>query len=241
MASQTLEKLAVPSIPELHAVIPADRSNQSAVRRELNLVDLVLVSQKSSNGLGTVVRGIPQVHGEIVTGGHDALSNLAIDLGRPLETLLGLLPLALFRGRNVLGVVEVRCPERMVARQTDVVDPVSVGCQAMYQGALDGVENPDDLVVRASVNEVSSTPSYACDRALVPAEDVLSAACVNNPDSAGTVLARTGKSGSAISPQVVRLPRRHQHPLGVALERLTNRFAGLRIPYPHCAIHATGR
>ena len=242
MTPQALEELAISGIPELDAVIPTNRGNQSAVGRELNLVHLVLMSQKSSNGLGTVVGGIPQVHGKVITGRYYPLSNLAIDLGRSLETLLGLLPLALLGGRDILGaVVKVCGPKGMVARQTDVVDPVGMGCQAVYQGALDGVEYPDSLVVRASVDEISSAPSHAGNRALVAAQDVFSAACVHDPNSAGTVLAATGDPRGAVLPQVVRLPRRHQHPLGVALERLTNGLAGLRIPYPDCAIHTAGR
>ena len=40
---------------------------------------------------------------------------------------------------------------------------------------------------------------------------------------------------------MIRLPRHAQHPLGVAIELLVDRLAGLRVPYPDCLIHGTGR
>jgi len=81
---KTLEELAIPGIPQLCCVIPACAGNHGAVRGELNVVDLVLVTQLSSvskahspmrlkhtyqtrNRLGAIVVKIPEVHGEVVT------------------------------------------------------------------------------------------------------------------------------------------------------------------------------
>lgn len=104
MAAECVDKLAIPigvsmriewvseilpGVPELGVVVPACTGNESAIRRKRDMVHLLLVTQHTCDRLGAL-RRIPEVHGEIVTGSDQALSNSALESGCLFEPLLGL-------------------------------------------------------------------------------------------------------------------------------------------------------
>lgn len=61
--------LPITAVPQFDMVVKPGRSDISHVRREGDMIHLLLVTEQPSNGL---VRGgrVPQVHGEVITGRH---------------------------------------------------------------------------------------------------------------------------------------------------------------------------
>lgn len=221
---------------------------QQAIRREGNVVDLLLVAQHTGQRFLALVDRIPQEHGEVVTRADDLLDNLPAATLRGsglLESLLGLGALPLLRLGDVARVVKVPGAQDKVGRQRKVVDPVGVALELVDEGAPDGVKYPHALVVAARVDEArplaSGAPSHAGGATLVARQHMLGAPRVDNPDANGAILACACEARCAVAPEVIGFPGKLQDRLGVALERVAHLLARLGVPYPHAAVHAACR
>ena len=146
MAFERVDELPVARVPYLDVVVEGGARDEQPVGRERDVIDLLLVTQEPRDGFGAR-GGRPEIHGEIVAGGDEALDDLAVDGRRFLEALPGFGDLGFGRGGNVAGVVVVGGAEDEVCAEREVVHPVRVRGEVVCQRARGCVPDFDGLVV----------------------------------------------------------------------------------------------
>lgn len=205
MAFERVDELPVAGVPKLDMVIEGGARDKEPVRREGDVVDLLLVAQEPREGLDAR-GGRPEIHGEIVAGGDEALDDLAIDGRRFLKAVLGFGDLGFGRGGDVAGVVVVGGAEDKVRAEGEVVHPVRVRGEVVCQGARGRVPDFDGLVPRRGVDEAGAAPAHAGDGPFVPGEGEVDACGSGVPDAYCGVFGGRGKARPAGSLKVVGLP-----------------------------------
>lgn len=155
-------------------IVETGRRNIRHVGRECDVVDFLLVTQQTSNGL-VGARWLPQVHGEVVTGRHQALDNLVVH-GRGIFVafLGGSNLLGVGRG-DLAGVVMVGSAQSKVRRQSEVINAMGMRNESLDKRAILRVPDLDGLVVRRRIDLTSTTPLHTCHGSLVSSEHMLDA------------------------------------------------------------------
>ena len=111
-------------------VVPAAGGDGETVWAERYVVDLLLVAEEPGEGFGAG-GGAPEVHCEVVGGGDEAFSDLAVDGCGCLESGEGFGNFAFLGLGNFAGVVVVGGSEDEVCGEGEVVDPVCVRGEGM--------------------------------------------------------------------------------------------------------------
>ena len=207
MALERVDELPVARIPYLDVIIKGGARDEEPVGRERDVIDLLLVAQKPRNGLNARGRR-PQIHGEVVTGGDEALDDVAVDGRRFLEAVFRSGDLGRGRGRDVAGVVVVGGAQDEVRAEREVVHPVGVRAEVVRQGAVGRVPDLDRFVARGGVDEAGAgaAPAHAGDGSLVPGEGEVDARGSGVPDAHRGVFGGRGEARSPRGLEVVGLP-----------------------------------
>ena len=182
--------------PDAEGVVEGRAGEQGSRGREGDVVDLLLVAVQPGQGFRffllddrSVVRW-PEEDSQVIARRHEALLDPPIQRRGTLVALQGFGALGLDGRGHARGgfVVVIGCPERMVRRQRDAVDPVRVACQRREQDPLVRIPDLDGLVLGGGVELLRAAPAHAGDRGFVSRERVLDALGDRVPDADGGVL-----------------------------------------------------